>query len=563
MKYNSLVDLLQYRVRTSCDELVFEFTTKNAESCTLTYGELDEQARSIAAHLQQTIGPGNRIALFFPPGLDFIPAFFGCLYAGLIPIPLPLPQLNRRINTWLPVIQDATPALALCTKAHEAELQELFEEHELDLKSLGTDGGFPVQETWNPLDISEETPAFLQYTSGSTGVPKGVLISHGNLLHNLAQIVRCFKIQEGVDRGCIWLPAYHDMGLIGGILTPIFARTFCLLISPKEMVQRPSWWLKLIADYQITISGGPGSAYEICSQRIQPKQLESLNLSSWRVAFVGAETIRAPILEKFSQTFEPARFQGQSFYPCYGLAESTLISAGGISGNVPSIRRFNKVCLSEGQAKLSQDSEDSISMVGCGSSIEGQTIKIVNPDTLRECDEGQVGEIWISGPSVVQHYWEKEKDSRMTLQAELTDFPGKKFLRTGDLGFFYKQELFISGRKKELIVIHGKNFSPPDLEQAIESLIPDSAISGCIAFSIEGQAGEELVVVAEVSRHALRRPDLSELKGQIRQVVASSFQLQTRQVLLVKPFSLPRTSSGKLRRLQTRTDFLDQSIQEI
>jgi acyl-CoA synthetase (AMP-forming)/AMP-acid ligase II/alkylation response protein AidB-like acyl-CoA dehydrogenase/acyl carrier protein len=536
----TLVDLLQVRSTEALATAHYAFVDRHDRQ-SLTYAGLDQQARSIAAELHAQHQPGDRILLSYPPGLDFIAGFFGCLYAGMIAVPVYPPRRNQRSLRLQAIIQDAQ-AQAVLTHSH------LLEQHltafEPALPCYATDL-FDLNLDFDARSAQPDDIAFLQYTSGSTGKPKGVIISHHNLLHNLAQIHQRFA-HSPASRGLIWLPPYHDMGLIGGILQPLYGAFPVTLMAPTAMLQKPLTWLDWISRDRATTSGGPNFAYELCCQKITPEQIaqldQPLDLSSWRVAFIGAEPIRRETLDRFAEKFVPYGFERSAFYPCYGLAEATLFVTG------------------------SHYQSSKQATVSCGQAAVDQTVIIVDPDTRMARNDGTEGEIWIAGESVAQGYWQKPEVTAETFAAVVdtnsidtntnsidtnnvsNNVTPKSYLRSGDLGLISQGELYITGRIKDLIVIRGQNYHPQDIEQTIEQSHPALAIHAGVAFgaTIEGQ--EQLVVMQEIQRTQLRSANFPEIEQAIRTSISTQHQLQVAEIILLKPSNIPKTSSGKIQR---------------
>ncbi|MEM9272465.1 MAG: fatty acyl-AMP ligase [Cyanobacteria bacterium P01_F01_bin.143] len=560
---NSLVDLLCYRNQNQGNEIAFTFLPNGeTEEIHLSYQELDVQARAIAAQLQSLTQPGQRALLLYQPGLEFISAFFGCLYAGVVAVPLYPPRRNHHSDRLEAIVVDAQATVALTTTFVLQSITKQIEKKPAleNLTWLTTDNidHNPAQD-WQAPSIAKDTLAFIQYTSGSTGKPKGVMISQGNLLHNSAMIHQCFNHQPH-SQGVIWLPPYHDMGLIGGVLQPIYGGFPVTLMPPAAFIQKPIRWLKAISHYQATTSGGPNFAYDMCVKKVKPEQLETLDLSHWQVAFTGAEPIRAQTLAKFTRTFADCGFRPEAFYPCYGMAESTLFIAGGLSTEEPIIRSVEAKALLQNRVvpTIEQD-EKAQAIVGCGHSWLEQKIVIVNPESLTQCQEKEVGEIWVSGASIAQGYWGEE--SQKTFQAYLPDTQEGPFLRTGDLGFFDAGELFITGRIKDTIIIRGQNHYPQDIESTVqqshESLRPDCGA----AFSLEIKGAEELIIVQEVERTYMRKINVKEVIGDISQAVTAKHGLRAYAVLLVKVGSIPKTTSGKIQRYACKNAFINDNLQ--
>ncbi len=560
------VDLLRWRARQQPDRRAYTYLIDGeAEGASLTYAELDRQARAIGAWLQQQGASGGRVLLLYPPGLDFVAAFFGCLYGGAVAVPAYPPQPARLAKT-LPRIRsiasDAQVSVVLTTSAIVPEVEKLCAEAlEFDaVRWLATDtiDGCLAGE-WRDPSVKGDTLAFLQYTSGSTASPKGVMVSHQNLMHNSALIQNCGDTTPD-SRGVFWLPPYHDMGLIGGILQTVFVGATTTLLSPVAFLQRPLRWLQAISDSRATHSGGPNFAYDLCVRKITPEQRATLDLSSWDVAFNGAEPIRQETLERFAAAFEPCGFRREAFYPCYGLAEATLIVSGGFKSARPIVRNFGVSALEHKRVvETSPVDEAARTFVGCGQNLQDQKIIIVDPETLARCLPDHVGEIWVAGPSIAQGYWNRPVETAESFKAYLVSTGEGPFLRTGDLGFMKDGELFITGRLKDLIIIRGINHYPQDIELTVEHSHPALGPNAGAAFSVEISGQERLVIVQEVKRQ-YRNMNVDEVVEGIRQGVAEDHGVEVYAVVLIKPGSIPKTSSGKIQRDACRDRFLNKAL---
>nr|WP_299407124.1 fatty acyl-AMP ligase [Acaryochloris sp. IP29b_bin.148] len=598
-KVDSLVGLLRYRAAHQPDHQGFTFLVDGEdETLHLTYAELDAKARAIAAALQSACQPGDRALLVYQPGLEYVAAFFGCLYAGVTAVPIYPPRPNRSLMRLQSVIADSQAIFALTTSQILSKLErQLIDAAELNtLKWLATDSLSVTKprQAWQELHPQGQDLAFLQYTSGSTATPKGVMITHHNLLQNLALIHQCYEHRSD-SQGVIWLPPYHDMGLIGGILQPLYGGFPVALMSPFMFLQSPIRWLQAISRYRATTSGGPNFAYDLCLRKIKPEQIETLDLSSWRVAFNGAEPISAQTLEDFSTKFAPCGFRPEAFFPCYGLAEATLIVSGGQRKAPPTLKTVQGSALEQHQvvSALSSDS-DARTLVGCGTALKGQDIIIANPETLCQCSAEEVGEIWVSGDSIAQGYWRQSDMSAETFQAYLADTGAGPFLRTGDYGFLAEGELYVTGRLKDVIIINGRNHYPQDIEWTVIQSYPGIRPNCAAAFSITVESEEQLVVVAELERNYINRyqkngkkptahppqmkefvpattlttdsePDRveKEILTQIRRAVAKDHDLQIHTLLLLKPGTIPKTSSGKIQRFTCKAKFLDGVLESV
>ncbi len=562
ISHSTLVNLLSWRASVQPDRLAYTFLADGeAEEGHLTYSELDQKARCIGAKLQSMGLEGERALLLYPPGLEYITAFWGCLYAGVVAVPAYPPQHKRNLPRLLSIITDAGAKIALLRESFASKMTSMFAEDAnhvvmpVQATDVDIDG---LAEKWVPPGINTNSLAFLQYTSGSTGKPKGVMLTHGNLLHNMRQIQQGFGA-TAEDVGVIWLPPYHDMGLIGGILEPLFAGTHCILMPPAAFLQRPFRWLQAISKYRGTVSGGPNFAYDYCVRKITQEQAQTLDLSSWAVAFNGAEPVRSETMERFAATFASCGFRNKAFYPCYGLAEATLIASGIERSDEFMARKFRKIGLEGHRTEIaSEGDKNATNLVGCGRSMVEQTLKIVHPETRLECEPGQIGEIWVKGLNIAQGYWGKEEESKRVFRASIEDTGESPFMRTEDLGFFHDGELFVTGRIKDIIIIRGVNHYPQDIEQTVENCHSSLRPGGGAAFSIEVAGEERLVIAHEVEFK--ENPDINEVASAMCQVVTEVHELQVHAILLVKPGRIPKTSSGKIQRYACRESFLNGSL---
>ncbi len=565
--WKNLVDLLCQRALNQGNQIAYTFLGDNETAeATLTYAQLDSKARALASHFQYLGMSGERALLLYPPGLEYIIAFFGCLYAGIVAVPVYPPQFHKTLSRLQSIVRDARPLLALSTEQVYAQFfRHLASSSELaSLRWIATDRitDEPVGGAYQLPEIGIETLAFLQYTSGSTAAPKGVMLTHGNLLSNLAQIYAAFELSPE-SRGCIWLPPYHDMGLIGGILAPLYGGFPITLLSPLTFLQQPIKWLQAISNSRATVSGGPNFAYDFCVSKITPDQRAQLDLSCWEVAFTGAEPVHHATIERFINAFAPCGFRRSAFYACYGLAESTLLVSGG-SKTAPSlIETFDREALEHNQVRIvPPDHLRTQTLVGCGTTFPAQKIVIAQPYTLRQCAPQEVGEIWVASPSVAQGYWEKEEETQATMRASLVETGEGPFLRTGDLGFLNAGELFVTGRLKDLLIIRGRNHYPQDIEQLVATCYPGVRQGGGAAFSVTVEQEEQLVIVQEVERQ-VRDFNTNEAARVIRQTVTEEHGIPVATIVFIKQSSISKTSSGKIQRQQCRSDFLNGKLVEI
>lgn len=573
----SLVHVLHHHAKEQPDQPAFVYLLEGAaEEVTLTYTQLDHRARAIAVYLLKMNLAKQRVMLAYPAGMDFIAGFFGCLYAGCVAVPVNVPH-KRTLDSFRAIAADAGARVVLSTTLAAArhvsmiDIDERAHAHVAAIPWLATDD-IPVTlaSQWIPPDIAPQTLAMLQYTSGSTRQPKGVMISHGNLIHNTRAIQQAFGMSS--ETGLFWLPTCHDMGLIGGILEPILAGITCILMAPSAFLQRPFAWLAAISKYRATISGGPNFAYDLCLRKITDEQIATLDLSCWSLAFVGAEPIQPETLERFAARFAPCGFDDSAFYPCYGLAESTLMVSGAKRGSGAIVRAFDHAALSDNLAVLAIESGREVQrLISCGMPTGTSRIVIVDPHSCKEVNGNSIGEIWIDGPSVGQGYWnnplESEHNFRATMLHDvvISSQSGNIFLRTGDMGFIHDGELYVTGRLDDLIIIRGRNHHPQDLEFTIRQSHPLLETSFGAAFSVDNQAGAadntskpKIVVVQEIAQSSV--PDIAPVLAAARAAVLEVHGVLLDTIVFVRSGTIPRTTSGKVRRRASRTAFLDGAL---
>ncbi|GAO94691.1 peptide synthase [Pseudomonas syringae pv. actinidiae] len=555
---DTLAQALQRRASQTPDRLALRFLTdEKTQGLVLTYRDLDLRARAIAAALQSQAAPGDRAILLFHSGPDYVAAFFGCLYAGVIAVPAYPPESNRRHHQerLLSIIADAEPRLVLTASDVQPALLQMEELAAADappllcvdtLDSASADG-------WQGPQLHADDIAFLQYTSGSTALPKGVQVTHGNLVANELLIRHGFGIDVNPDDVIVsWLPLYHDMGLIGGLLQPIFSGVPCILMAPAYFLTRPLRWLEAISEYGGTISGGPDFAYQLCSARVSDSALDRLDLSRWRVAYSGSEPIREDSLNAFAEKFASCGFTPDSFMASYGLAEATLYVAGGKRGKgIPSLR-LDAQALARNVAELG----DGQPVMSCGTGQPGHGVLIADPVTLHVLAENNIGEVWASGPSIAHGYWRNPEASAKTF----VQHDGQTWLRTGDLGFQRHGELYITGRLKDMLIVRGHNLYPQDIEKVIEREVDVVRKGRIAAFAVNQDGSEGIGIAAEVSRSVQKILPPEALIKLIRQTVAEAFQEAPSVVVLLNPGALPKTSSGKLQRSACRTRLADGSL---
>jgi len=549
----TLAQLLSYRALRQPERVAYTFLGADDTENSLTYAALDRQARIIAGLLVSQVEPGARVLLCHPPGLEFVASLYGCLYAGAVAVPAYPSQNNRSTAALQAIVANAAPAAALVGEDSLAGFAEAgLKQVPLIVTGRNEEAATDVGQ---PLDLDPDSLALLQFTSGSTTRPRGVMLSHANLLHNSQVIAECFG-HTPHSRGVIWLPPYHDMGLIGGVLQPLYVGFPVILMGPATFLQRPLRWLEAITRHRATTSGGPSFAYRLCVERTAPEDRAKLDLSSWSVAFNGAEPVDYRVLEAFSDAFGPFGFQRSAFYPCYGLAEATLLVTGGEREVEPVVQSFSRAALERSVVELAEKDEQKVQrLVGCGAAQGGQRLAIVDTRFRREQSANAVGEIWVAGPSVAGGYWDNPEGTLSTFDAFLATGEGP-FLRTGDIGFMRDGELFVVGRIKDLIIIRGKNYLPHDIETMAASSHPLLSKGAVAAFtSVADDSEERLIVVKEIHRHAARKADWSALVRAVRSAVANSLNVRVQAVVFVRDGSLPRTTSGKIQRYLCRQAF--------
>ncbi len=568
---STLVEILRARATRQAEARALTFLRDGLrEIGHLTYRGLDQRARAIAALLQREVEPGERALLLYPQGLDYASAFLGCLYAGVIAVPIYPPRPNQSLHRILSIAEDAKPSVALVNREVKSKLVEQQARgsglpgialQATDHLQVETETCAMLADQWREPDSAgdKDSIAYLQYTSGSTATPKGVMVSHGNLLRNLLDMDLGWRHTD--DSVLVtWLPFFHDMGLIYGILAPLYRGFPCYIMSPLSFLQRPVRWLQAISCYRATHSVAPNFAYELCVQKIKPEEKSGLDLSCWSVAVNGAEPVRQATLDRFAAAFAPNGFRYDSFCPGYGLAEATLKVTAVRKGETPVICTLDRPALEQDRVVPAvPGSSDSRSLVGCGSTMIDTRIAIVQPEKLILCQPDEVGEIWLAGSTVTRGYWNRIDETASIFAARLGNGQGP-FLRTGDLGFIREGQLFITGRLKDMILIRGQNHYPQDIEKTSEESHPALKKPGfCAAFSVETNGEEKLVVVQEVGRPGMDL-DWEDIIGSIRQAISEEHDLQAYKVVLVKTGGVPRTTSGKVQRRACREAYLSGTL---
>jgi acyl-CoA synthetase (AMP-forming)/AMP-acid ligase II len=562
----TIVDVLRRRAELTPTRRAFQFLESGErEGAAYTFAELDRKAKAIGYRLASIGAKGKRVLLPHPPGLDFVAGFFGCLYAGAVAVPGCSSLLSTRQRARLKFLLEDGEAeimLVASTTALAAFRSSLVDEDGVSRLTLLAVDEVSDDEgaNWSPVDCKPDDVAYIQYTSGSTSDPRGVMISHSNIMTNQQMIQSAFGNKE--DRVVVsWLPQFHDMGLVGVLQQGIYAGMGIVLLAPLDFIRRPARWLRAISKYHASASGAPNFAYDLCVERVKDEELAEVDLSCWKLAFNGSEPVRAETMESFAEKFGKAGFRSESFYPCYGLAEATLFVSCRVAGEPLLVRQVD--AMNGRRDKLGKDlvsvPHSGRQVVGCGKLWGAERVAIVDPKTFRRCPTGSEGEIWVAGPHVAKGYWKRRAETREIFGARLSDTGEGPFLRTGDFGYLVDGELYITGRLKELIILNGKNHYPQDIEATVAKSHPLLRRNCGAAFSVDVTGREELVIFQEVqSRTPLE--SVGEIQGAIRQALAEDRAIRPYSVVLFKPNSIPKTSSGKIKRSACRTEFIEQSF---
>jgi len=533
-------------------------------SC-MTFAEVDLAARAVASRLLSLAANSEPVLILCEPGLDYQKALWGTIYAGAIAVPAYPPdptRLKRTLPRLSALVADsrATTVLTTSTILGMASAVSALAPELGRLRWLAIDQ-IPNEEAceFRPPAQQGDDIALLQYTSGSTQLPRGVVLTHAHLLANCKALFEVCRAAAPLSMAS-WLPPYHDMGLISGLLLPMFAAASTVLMSPLEFMRRPAVWLEAISRYGVSLSGGPNFAYDLAVRKTTPEQREQLDLSSWRVAFTGAEPIRADTLRRFASAFASAKFSPKALCPCYGLAEATLIVSGAVSTDGARIERVSRSALAQGAGQPPSHDGDATDLVGCGPCIPEHELEIVDRASQRKLPPGQVGEVWVTGPSVALGYWQRPEETAEVFEGRL---PGSeaRYLRTGDLGFLMAGQLFITGREKDLIIVAGRNLYPQDIERTVEQAHSSVKGGGCAAFSVEAAGAERVVIVAEVD--ARMAQSLDTVLEHIRDAVRVQHEVEPLRVVLLRPGSIAKTSSGKIQRSTCRAELLAGSLEAI
>jgi acyl-CoA synthetase (AMP-forming)/AMP-acid ligase II len=561
-EFSSLVEVLQRRAVEQPNDPAYIFLPdRGAERFSLSFAELYARARAVAASLVERGQKGDRAVLLFSPGLDFIVAFFACLLAGVIAVPMMVPRRASSRDASAAILSDCSPRFAMTRRdlltGARPDLTERFRTGQLDWAFVDSCvAGSEEPRTPLPLPTRDDI-AFLQYTSGSTSAPKGVIVTHGNLIEN-SEMIRIAFGNTRKSTYVSWVPLYHDMGLILNVLQSLYIGALCVLMAPVSFMQRPLSWLRAIHDYRAEVAGGPNFAFDLCVRRHRPEEVQGIDLSCWKVAFNGAEPVRANTIDRFASTFARYGFAAKSIQPAYGMAEATLLISTGHRGIGPVTRRTDRDALQRNQIIAPALGQDAQILVGCGRRLVGERLAIVDPETRMPLQPGVVGEVWVAGPHVAQGYWRDPEGTALVFRVGMASGGARCWLRTGDLGFLDEdRELYITGRIKDLIIIRGINHYPQDIEETVQDCHAALRRHCGAAFSVPDRNDEEqLVVVQEVERTFRRQIASEEIVASIREAITREHEIAARQIVLISTGSLPKTTSGKIQRNLTRQMFL-------
>ncbi|NTJ36018.1 AMP-binding protein, partial [Agrobacterium rhizogenes] len=559
---STLVRLLSQRAKDDPERVALRFAhSSNLKSISnVTYSQLYARSIAVAVTLSKLGLEEPKVAALVPTSVEFHASFYGALFTKATFIPLSTPRHREGFGRLHQLLMEAHADVILTTSPTASRLRSIeglfFRQPIICVDTIADFNDFN-KDAFNPYS-EDDFVSVIQYTSGSTSSPKGVMLRQSNFTTNAEMLANASRITSS-SIGVSWLPLFHDMGLMAGVILPLFSNFPAILFSPSEFSARPVSWLRLISDHKATVSGAPGFAYDICVDRIDDSEIQQLQLASWETAHIGAEPIRARTIERFSNHFSQSGFSKRSFFPCYGLAEATLIVSGGPVAEEPTVVGFNPSSIEPGNTIEFSDDTKSPKLVSSGNIIANQKVIIVDGHRHRVCNDGEVGEIWISSPSTALGYFARKRETNATFGARLPN-DRKRYLRTGDLGFVYEGKLYVTGRIKDLIIVRGANLYPQDLELAVEAV--DEAIKngGCAVFSCQIEAQEELVIVAEVTRNW--RGDPGSLVEAILKNIAREYGVIPYDVVLIRNGDLPRTSSGKIQRYVTRERYLARLFRE-
>ncbi len=563
------IEILQQRAQEDPDRLSHLLLgAKEEENQSLTYSQLDSAVKKMAAYLQHVAEPGQRALLVYPTSLEFIIAMYACIYAGIAPIPTNPPGMNRSAQRLDAIARDARASLVLTTPEYQSAFAESASQFPdfaalkwITRESINGVSGL----TWQHRTARPEDIMFIQYTSGSTNIPKGVVISFRNFSHNMHALHATRWNEYSTDESAYltWTPLFHDMGLLIGTFHTPMDRTPSILMSPLQFMTNPLLWLRAIQRYKATVSGGPNFAYDLCVNKIPVDKCEGLDPSSWKTAYNSAEPVRAETMRRFTEKFAPFGFNPRSISPSYGMAETTLVITHYTNEPKMVLHRIRRDDFEQGKIVPtdSTDPKEYVDAVSSGIPLVDFKLAIVNPHTRHRCEPNEVGEIWVQGESVGEGYWNRPEETAHTFGARIEGSDEGPFLRTGDLGFMYNGHLYVTGRFKDLVIVRGRNYYPQDVELTVEKSHSILRQGGGAVFALKVNGVEQLVAVHEVQRREVEGLEWNELLKQIRANIAREHGIRAYAVVLIRKSTLPKTSSGKIMRAETRRRFLENELE--
>lgn len=563
MKHDTLLGWLDHYADTQADFPVFNYLKDGeTEVESMTYARFRQEAQRVAAHLQAQSLTGERVLLLFPQGLDYLVALFGCFYTGAIAVPAYPPRGNRNLLRLRAILQDCDAKAVLSPQTQIKQLARFQADFE-GFRQIAYEQAVAEETAAHYPEIKPDHIAYLQYTSGSTGDPKGVVIRHGNMLHNVACMDEMFGAEQRAGRTYVtWVPMYHDMGLMN-MMSALKNAAYCYFMSPVHFVQKPARWLQAISRYGAEYTLGPNFAFDYCCDKITDEEMEGVDLSQLGLITNGSEPIRLATLQRFAERFGQWGLQFNAFSPAYGMAEATLIVSATVVYEPVAVidkkQQGEPQYLKELPAALPHATGDY--HTSSGPAVSTATVAIVHPEEYHALPDGQEGEIWVNNPgSIATGYWNREAENEATFRARRSDGDPLTYLRTGDLGFLQDGHLYVTGRIKDMIIVRGRNYYPQDMEQVAQdshdALEPHSGA----AFAVDTPQGEALVIVQEISRHYLKGADTDAILSAIRTAVSQAFDIVPQHIALIKPVSLPKTSSGKVQRYLARQQWQNKEL---
>lgn len=551
----NLKDIFYEQVKNNPDKIIYTHLVDGEENAiTITYKELCQRSETIAYQLLQKYQPGQRAILIFDTGIDFVSSLWACFISGIVAVPLSPPLDMRSFTKLLTILKDAEAHVVLTMQEAINQIEfvknmmpDLPEIDKIAVDKIETN----TDISFSPTNAEDSTNALIQYTSGSIGHSKGVLLTHHNISYNAYMLKAVLdEIQPPFaekDSFCCWLPLYHDMGLMSGVILPLVMGTSSVLMSPLMFLQKPLRWLKAITKYGSTVSAAPNFAYELCIKKVKDEDLKNLDLKTWSVALNGAEAVRSHTIKRFSDKFSASNFKYEYFFPAYGLAESVVFVTGPTRGETPVIFKADKESLENHKIIESNDIDKSVDIVAIGHTWLDEKVEIVNPETFERAQPDEIGEVWVNSEAIAQSYWKMPEESQITFEAHIKGNDNEKYLRTGDLGFFKGRNLFITGRIKDLIIIRGKNHYPHHIEMNVEKFSEYFRPGSNAAFSISDNNEEKLIIVQEIKNEA-NISDTNELKQNLKSYILEEHGIIPYDIVFIKQGSIFKTSSGKVQR---------------